>query len=47
MVPLVMAGAGIPADDQTSYDEIAAAAAGRRFDKGWELMDAFVKKSSC
>lgn len=43
MVPLVMAGTGIDADDQTTYDEIAATASGHRFDKGWDLMDAFIK----
>ncbi len=43
MVPLVMAGTGIEADAQSTYDEVAATASGRRFDKGWDLMDAFVK----
>ncbi len=42
MVPLVMAGTGIDADDQTSYDEVAAAASGLRFDRGWDLMDRFI-----
>jgi 2,3-bisphosphoglycerate-independent phosphoglycerate mutase len=46
MVPLVMAGTGIDADSQTTYDELAAAASGRRFDKGWDLMNAFID-SSC
>lgn len=45
MVPLVMAGAGIDADSQTTYDEVAAEASGRRFDKGWDLMDAFIRSS--
>jgi 2,3-bisphosphoglycerate-independent phosphoglycerate mutase len=45
MVPLVMAGTGIEADSQTSYDEVAAQASGRRFDHGWDLMDAFIKSS--
>ncbi len=44
MVPLVMAGTGIEADTQVSYDEAAATASGRRFDKGWDLMDAFIKR---
>ncbi len=43
MVPLVMAGTGIEPDSQTTYDEDAAASSGRRFDKGWDLMDAFIK----
>ena len=45
MVPLVMAGTGVQADQQTSYDEIAAEASGRRFDKGWDLMDEFIQMS--
>ncbi|QDV87290.1 cofactor-independent phosphoglycerate mutase [Planctomycetes bacterium TBK1r] len=44
MVPLVMAGTGIESDSQTTYDEIAAAASGRRFDHGWDLMDAFIRR---
>ncbi len=43
MVPLVIAGAGITVDSQSTYDEVAAAASGKRFDKGWDLMDAFIK----
>jgi 2,3-bisphosphoglycerate-independent phosphoglycerate mutase len=43
MVPLVMAGTGIEADAQTTYDEAAAEASGLRFEKGWDLMDAFIK----
>jgi 2,3-bisphosphoglycerate-independent phosphoglycerate mutase len=42
MVPLVIAGTGIEADSQTTYDEVAAEASQRRFDKGWDLMDFFV-----
>lgn len=45
MVPLVMSGTGIDSDDQSCYDEIAAAASGKEFDKGWDLMDAFIKSS--
>ena len=44
MVPLVMAGSGIEADSQSTYDEVAAEASQRRFDKGWDLMDFFVAK---
>lgn len=43
MVPLVMAGTGIEPDSQTSYDEVSAEASGRRFDKGWDLMGAFIQ----
>jgi 2,3-bisphosphoglycerate-independent phosphoglycerate mutase len=43
MVPLVMAGTGIDADSQQTYDEVAAAASGRRFDRGWDLMDDFIR----
>jgi 2,3-bisphosphoglycerate-independent phosphoglycerate mutase len=43
MVPLVMAGTGIEPDSQSSYDEVAAEASGRRYDNGWDLMDAFIK----
>lgn len=46
MVPLVMAGSGIQPDNQSTYDEVAAAASGRRFDKGWDLMDAFIMPKS-
>lgn len=42
LVPLVMAGAGIDPDEQSSYDEVAAAASGVRFDHGWDLMDRFI-----
>jgi len=45
MVPLVMAGTGIKSDDQTTYDEVTAAASGRRFDKGWDLMDEFIQST--
>lgn len=43
MVPLVIAGAGVQADRQSSYDEVAAEASGRRFDQGWDLMDEFIQ----
>ncbi|MGB7343406.1 MAG: cofactor-independent phosphoglycerate mutase [Pirellulaceae bacterium] len=42
MVPLVMAGTGIEPDAQSTYDEIAAKQSGRAFEKGWDLMDAFI-----
>jgi 2,3-bisphosphoglycerate-independent phosphoglycerate mutase len=45
MVPLVIAGAGVQADEQTRYDEVAAEASGRRFDRGWDLMDEFIQTS--
>ena len=45
MVPLLMAGTGIEADGESAYDEIAAEASGQKFDKGWDLMDAFVNKT--
>lgn len=41
-VPLVMAGTGIQPDRQTEYHEVAAAAAGDRFDPGWTMMDSFI-----
>lgn len=43
MVPLVIAGSDIQPDSQTTYDEIACEASGKRFDKGWDLMGAFIK----
>lgn len=43
MVPLVMAGEGIEPDDQITYDELSAEASGKRFDQGWDLMDAFIQ----
>ena len=43
MVPLLIAGTGIDADSQRTYDEVAADASGRRFDHGWDLMDVFIK----
>ncbi|MEM8671863.1 MAG: cofactor-independent phosphoglycerate mutase [Planctomycetota bacterium] len=46
MVPLVMAGTGIEADEQTTYDEVAATSSGRRFDQGWDLMNAFIHQDN-
>lgn len=43
MVPLVINGTGVETDSQETYDEVAAEASGRRFDHGWDLMDAFIK----
>ncbi len=43
MVPLVMAGTDIQPDSQSTYDEVAAEASGRRFDHGWDLMEAFIQ----
>ena len=45
MVPLLMSGTGIDPDQQQTYDEVAAAASGQAFEKGWDLMDAFIKTS--
>lgn len=42
-VPLVMAGTGITADDQTTYDEAAAAVAPLEFPDGWNMMDHFME----
>ena len=43
MVPLAIAGSGIEADGATAYSEREAAATGLRFERGWDLMDRFVK----
>ncbi len=43
MVPVMMAGTGIAADDQPRFTEPCAEASGKRFDKGWDMMDAFIK----
>lgn len=42
-VPFVISGTGIEADGPPSYDEATAASTGRRFDRGWDLMDHFVR----
>ena len=42
LVPLLMSGSGIDADASTSYDEVAAEATGRCYDKGWDMMDDFI-----
>lgn len=43
MVPLAMGGSGIVADGAAAYSEREAAATGLNFDRGWDLMDRFVK----
>jgi 2,3-bisphosphoglycerate-independent phosphoglycerate mutase len=43
-VPFVMAGSGIAATGQKTYDEIAAAASAARIEPGWTLMGEFLKK---
>ena len=42
-VPFVIAGTGILANGQTSYDEVAAAASSVLFAKGHDLMGVFLK----
>lgn len=41
-VPFAIAGAGVAAAGQRTYDEVAAAAGGLRFDLGWRLMRYFL-----
>jgi len=43
-VPFVMAGSGMAATGQQTYDEIAAAASATRIEPGWTLMGEFLKK---
>ena len=43
MVPVLIAGSGIEADAQQTYDEVSAEASGYRFDRGWDLMPAFIQ----
>jgi 2,3-bisphosphoglycerate-independent phosphoglycerate mutase len=43
-VPFVIAGTGIDADNESTYDEVAASHSGFRFPKGWDLMDSFMKR---
>jgi 2,3-bisphosphoglycerate-independent phosphoglycerate mutase len=42
MVPFAMAGTGINAKGQTSYDEVVAAASDLAFGSGWNLMRTFL-----
>ena len=44
-VPFLFAGSDIQPDSQRTFDEVAAAASGYQFPKGWEMMDAFMKGS--
>ncbi|MFM8733867.1 MAG: cofactor-independent phosphoglycerate mutase [Pirellulales bacterium] len=41
-VPFVMAGTGIAVSGPSTYDEVTAAAAGRRIEPGWTLMGEFL-----
>jgi len=43
-VPFVMAGTGIAASGQRTYDELAAAASGQRIEPGWRLMGEFLTR---
>jgi 2,3-bisphosphoglycerate-independent phosphoglycerate mutase len=43
-VPFVMAGTGIAASGQTTYDELSAAASGQRIEPGWRLMGEFLNR---
>jgi 2,3-bisphosphoglycerate-independent phosphoglycerate mutase len=43
-VPFVMAGSGIPASGQATYDEAAATASGQRIEPGWTLMGEFLRR---
>ena len=43
-VPFVMAGTGIAASGQSTYDEVAAASSGQLIEPGWRLMGEFLKK---
>ena len=43
-VPFVIAGSGINADAQATYDEVAAKQSGLSIPKGWDLMDRFIAK---
>jgi 2,3-bisphosphoglycerate-independent phosphoglycerate mutase len=42
MVPFAMAGSGITASEQSTYDEIVAANSDRAFERGHELMQTFL-----
>ncbi len=42
-VPFTMAGAGIQADNATTYDEIAASKSSTAFEEGWRLMGHFLQ----
>ncbi len=42
MVPFAIAGTGVEADGQTTYDEVAAEASGLAFSDGWNVMNFFL-----
>ena len=42
MVPFVIAGSGIEADQAQTYDELAAARGSLRLEAGWDLMGRFI-----
>lgn len=46
MVPAIMSGTGVEADSQSTYDELSAQSAGRRLDRGWDLMGEFIQSDS-
>ena len=41
-VPFAIAGTGVAAGGQKTYDEVSAAASGLAFEQGWKLMDYFL-----
>lgn len=41
MVPFAIAGSDVTADAAQTFDEVAAASTGKRFEKGWDLMREF------
>ena len=43
IVPFAIAGTGITADTQTSYDEIQAEASAQQFPRGFEVMKTFIE----
>lgn len=45
-VPFVMAGTGVAASGQRTYDEVAAASSGHRIEPGWRLMGEFLSSGS-
>jgi 2,3-bisphosphoglycerate-independent phosphoglycerate mutase len=45
-VPFVMAGTGVVASGQRTYDEVAAASSGHRIEPGWRLMGEFLSSGS-
>lgn len=46
-VPFALAGTGVQADGQTTYDEASAAASSLVFDEGWKLMRFFLGNVEC